>query len=476
VAPSRPEAAAGSLRPAWQLVVPGTASAAPWRFRPLLVLRVATLLMLVGQLGRIPVLSTGTSEAPLLVNDLFVLAILAVGALAAAAARSFQVDRVGGIALLFASVGLMSAALAMPKFGLTGMQVVISLAYLARWVIYFGIYLVVINVVRSDDVVSLWKTIETMMLVFAAFGIVQAIFLPHFAQMVYPDSRVYVDWDEQQNRLVSTVLDPNIAGAMILLVLLVQLAQLATGERVTMWKPLVLFAALVATLSRGTFLALLVGGAMIVTVRGVSRRMLQWLAVVALLLLAALPKVISFAVSYNKFTVDASALSRVAGWLRALRIFSDSPLIGIGFNTYGFVQESYGYVRMGASSYSVDGGLLFIAVMTGIVGVSLYVGMLALVVRRCRRIWRDPLAPPQWRSLALGFAAVTIAICVQALFVNSLLTTFVMEPLWMMWGLTFVMARGVPRPPPERPAALVVACRPGIRGARASASDVVAMR
>lgn len=462
MARSRRESAAALTGGAWQLVAPSAAAEGAWRVRPLLVLQGAVLLMLVGQLGRIPVLSTGTSEAPLLVNDLCVFAMLGAGLLAGLLARSFEIDRLGLLALLFASIGAMSAVLAIPRFGLSGMEVVISLAYLARWMVYFGIYLVVVNVVRASDVVPLWRTIELMMLAFAAFGIVQAAFLPHFAQMVYPDSRVFVDWDEQGHRLVSTVLEPNIAGAMILLVLLVQLAQLSAGERVPLWKPLLLFAGLTASLSRSSFLGLLVGGGLIVLVRGLSRRMLRLGAVVLVVIAAGLPKIIQFAASYNKFTVDASALSRVTSWLRALQIFADNPIIGVGFNTYGFVQESYGLTRAGgASSYSVDGGLLFVAVMTGLVGLTLYLGMLVVVLRRCRRIWRDPMAPPPWRSLATGIAAGTVAICIHSMFVNSLLTPFVMEPLWIMWGLTFVMLRGIPARPTARPVASVVACSAG---------------
>jgi O-antigen ligase len=79
--------------------------------------------------------------------------------------------------------------------------------------------------------------------------------------------------------------------------------------------------------------------------------------------------------------------------------------------------------------------------MTGLVGLALYLAMLAIVFLRCRRIWRDRAAPSSWRALAVGIAAGTVAICVHAAFVNSLLTTFVMEMLWVMWGMAFVMRR-----------------------------------
>jgi hypothetical protein len=444
----------------WRLVAPGAPVARARPFRPVAVLRVALLLMLVGQLGRIPVLPVGSSaEAPILVNDLWLLVVLATGALAALYSRSFQIDRVAGVALLFAALGGTMAILAIPRFGLTGMQLVVSLAYLARWLVYFGVYLVVINMVRSDDVMSVWHSLETMMLVFAAFGLVQAIFLPHFAQLVYPESRVGVDWDEQGHRLVSTVLEPNIAGAMIILVLLVQLAQLSAGERIAMWKPTLLFAALVATLSRSSFLGLMVGGAIILSVRGVSRRMLRFAMLLGVLLIPAIPRALEFAAKFNKLTLaDASAMSRVVAWLRILDVFSDNVLFGIGFNTYRFVQVRYGYTPgEGVAASSADGGLLFIALMTGLVGVGLYLAMLWLVIRHCRSVWRDPLADRGRQALATGIAAGTVAVCVHSLFVNSLLTPFVMEPLWILWGLAFVLARERGAVTPEAPTVSVAA-------------------
>ncbi len=423
-------------------------------------MRVAIVLMLVGQLGRIPVLSTGTAEAPLLVNDICVIAMIAAGMFSGLVSRSFRIDRVAGIALVFASIGGISAVLSVPRFGLSAFELLVSTAYLARWVVYLGIYLVVINVVRSDDVMSLWHTLEAVMLAFAAFGIIQAIFIPHFAQVVYPESRVWVDWDEQGNRLVSTVLEPNIAGGMIVLTLLVQLALIAGGERVALWKPFLMFSAQIATLSRSSFVALFVGGVLILSVRGVSRRMLRFGALVVLTVGIASPKLIQYAQSYTKLEVDASAMTRVTNWLRALRVFADSPIIGVGFNTYGYVAETYGWPRKGLAGNSTDGGLLFIAVMTGVVGLTLYLTMLAAVVRRCRRVWRDPATSPQFRALATGIGAATIAICVQSFFVNSLLTVFVMEPLWILWGIASILAWTVAPVVPARPVVSLVSIQP----------------
>ncbi|HTI63750.1 MAG TPA: O-antigen ligase family protein [Gemmatimonadaceae bacterium] len=408
--------------------------------RPADVLRAAIALLFVANLGRIPVLSTGDREAPLLVNDLCVAAFVTVGTLASLGRRSFRLDRVGFAALAFATIGGISALLAVSRFGLSAFQLVVSLAYLARWVLYLGIYLTMVNVVRERDVTRIWRTLESTVLAIAGFGIVQAIFLPGFAQLVYADSRPYLDWDPQGHRLVSTILEPNIAGAMSMAILLVELAQMSVGARVARWKPLVLFAALVLTLSRSAVVGLVLGIAVIISVYGIPKRLLRAVAAASVIALAALPKLVGFAASYDKFSLSGSAAARLAAWAMGLRVFLDHPWIGVGFNTYGFVVErEYGLPRLGVANYSTDGGLLFAGAMTGIAGLAVLLWMFSLVYRRCASIWRSKSASAEDRGIAIGTVASIIAICAHSVFVNSLFTTFVMEIMWVLVGLTFAV-------------------------------------
>jgi hypothetical protein len=402
------------------------------------------LLLLTANLGRIPLLSAGESSAPLLVNDIAVGFLVLLGLATGIAARSFRIDRAGLTGILFAAIGTCSAIVTARDYGFSTFELALSLAYLARWMLYFGVYLVLINIVKRADVNGIWSAVESTLLIFAAFGVVQAAFLPGFAQIVYPESRAYLDWDPQGHRLVSTVLEPNIAAAMLLVGLLVQLAQLSVGVRIPRWRPLLLFVALVLTLSRSGALGFVAGIGTILLVRGLSKRLLRWIFAVAVLVAVALPKLLTFAAAYGKFSTSGSAAARVVSWLQALRVFRDHPFFGIGFNTFGFVQERYGYTRFGAAAYSSDGGLLFIAVLTGVVGVSVYIWLLWGIVRRCRAIWRDPEVAAAHRGLAIGTTAVIVGLCVDSLFVNSLLTTFVMELFWILCALTFPIMNRIP--------------------------------
>jgi O-antigen ligase len=402
------------------------------------------LLLLTANLGRIPLLSAGESSAPLLVNDIAVGFLVLLGLATGIAARSFRIDRAGLTGILFAAIGACSAIVTARDYGFSTFELALSLAYLARWMLYFGVYLVLINIVKRADVNGIWSAVESTLLIFAAFGVVQAAFLPGFAQIVYPESRAYLDWDPQGHRLVSTVLEPNIAAAMLLVGLLVQLAQLSVGVRIPRWRPLLLFVALVLTLSRSGALGFVAGIGTILLVRGLSKRLLRWIFAVAVLVAVALPKLLTFAAAYGKFSTSGSAAARVVSWLQALRVFRDHPFFGIGFNTFGFVQERYGYTRFGAAAYSSDGGLLFIAVLTGVVGLAVYMWMLYAIVRRCRAIWRDHEMPAEHRGLAIGMTAVIVGLCVDSVFVNSLLTTFVMELFWILCALTFPIMNRIP--------------------------------
>lgn len=407
------------------------------RVNPMVMLHIAMLLLVVSNLGRIPLLDLGDREAPLLINDMAVSLVVMSGLLAAMVRRSLRLDRVALAALVFAGIGGVSAVAASPQFGLTTFEVLASMAYLARWLLYFGMYVVVVNFARPAHVGSLWRALEWAMLLFAAFGIIQSIFLPNFAFIVYPDQ--VGQWDVQRHRLVSTVLEPNVAAAMLLTVLLVQLAQLSCGVRVMLCKPGLILVALVMTLSRSGVAGLIVGGTVIVMARGVTKRLARAGLAAFLAALLALPVLLPFAADYNKLSIsDASAASRLITWQRALAAWWESPWFGIGFNTYGFVQEHRGFERAGGASYSAEGGLLFIAVMTGVVGLTVFVTMLWLAVRRSRAGWRDPRATPDERALCIGAAATTLAICVHSMFVNSLLVPFVMQPLWLLWGLVYV--------------------------------------
>ncbi len=409
--------------------------------RPIRLVHFCIVIMAAGNLGRLPALWVLGRDTPILPHEIVLLGTLLVAALACVQARALRVDGVIGAAAAFAVVGLGSAVATALRLGLGAADLLYALAYLARWLAYVALYVAIVNVGRGADAEALWTTVERTVLAFAAFGVVQALVIPGFAQRVFPTGGDTAGWDVQGHRLVSTLLDPNFAGAFIVLPLLVMLGRLSFGVPVRAWKPLLLITSVLLTASRSSILALIVGGGVIVLARGISRRLVRFAALALALTVPFVPLLVQFGQQYNKFGIDGSALLRLVAWLRALVVLSDYPVFGVGFNTYGYVQASYGWALIGRDGFGLDGGLLFIAVLTGAVGLTAYVAMLAAVVRRSRRLWRDSSAPLAVRGTALGVGAGVPAICVHSIFVNSILLPWIVAMLSVLWGIVYLMNR-----------------------------------
>ncbi len=426
-------------------------SRSPVQVRPADLIAFSFLGILSGQLGRLPLAGLGGKEAPLILTDALLGMVVTGAAWLLVRQRRLELDRVAVFALLFASVGALSSLASISRFALTTGELLFSLAYLARWLLVFGIYVATVNLVRARDVERIWQVLEVVILVFAAFGIVQAAFLPDFAFLVYPDARPYLDWDPQGHRLVSTLLDPNFAGMLLAAGLLMQAGRLAFGVPVASWKVLVLATGLALTLSRSSVAAVLAGGLLILVVRAPSRRLLAVLIALLLLVLATAPLWVRFAAEFNKFSVDdASGLHRFVQWGWALTVLLDHPITGVGFNTYGFVNERYSFARTSTASFGLDGGLLFIAVMTGVVGVALFSVMLWHLVRTARRGWRRTDLDPRLRGMCLGAGALVPAVVVHSMFANSLLYIPLLHVLWVLWGCAFAAATTSAGEPEQR--------------------------
>lgn len=416
-------------------------------WKPAARLRVSDLIILsfvgvlAGQLARVPVAGVGVKEAPLILTDVLIGMVLAGGAWLLIHERRLHLDRVALVTLSFAIVGGLSTVASVARFGLTAGEALFSLAYLVRWVVAFGLYVIVLNGVRMSEIERIWSWLERAVLLFATFGIIQAAFLPDFAFLVYPEARPYVDWDPQGHRLVSTLLDPNFAGMLLSAGLLVQVARMAFGVRVPRWKVVLLAVALVLTLSRSSVLATLVGGVVILSVRGQSQRLWVTICVLAVGAALAAPWWIPFAVSFNKLSLeDPSGLYRLIQWGWAVTVFMDHPIVGVGFNAYGFVHQRYLFSSSAPATFGLDGGLLFVAVMTGILGLALFLVVLGLLLRNARVAWERPDLSSELRGIALGAGALVPAVTTHSLFANSLLYVPLLHVLWVLWGCAFVIA------------------------------------
>lgn len=388
--------------------------------------------LLLGNLGRVPGLTVGGRPAPFTFLDAVLIPLwLTLVVTLSRGGRRWRLDAFSLWGLAFVGIALVSTLLAGPKWELSlGAHLGVAM-FLVRWVLYAGFYLLVVTDPDPDEAGrAVWASFDKAIVAVLVFGLIQSAFLPNFAGITSQITGLV--WDLQRRRLVSTLLDPNFSGGLLLIGLVMRLAQEAYGLRTNRWMLGLFVLGVVLTLSRATWLALFAVLPLALVVRGRRGNLPRLLAVASVLLVAAVPAIVAFGQQYKKFEVDVSGLMRFIPWLRSVVLIRDNPVLGVGFNAAGPAQTAYGWELMGGATISMDGGLLFIAVMTGLAGAVAYSGMLWSFVAAARRSWRDAELPPERRAFALGAVMATLGILVQSLFGNGLLIPWLAMPLWVL--------------------------------------------
>ena len=389
----------------------------------------------LGNVGRIPALVLGGRNSPLVAADAVVVLVWVLLFVAIGSGRArIIVDDVMAAAFAFVAAAAASTLMAFSRYNLGIVEGAGVVAFLLRWFAYFGWYPFVAWCLTPDESRDAWRFIERALLAFAVFGIFQSAFLPGFAQMVHDGGGDLPTWDIQGRRLVSSILDPNFAGILVVIALVFRLSRVAEGVRESPVAMATLAAAVLLTVSRSAILGLVVAIAVLAVVRGLRAPLFRVLVLGTVLILPFLSLLISFAASFNKLGYDASAAQRLVPWIRAGRLLIEHPWLGVGFNAIKQAQESHGWRSVGGADVSLDGGLLFVAAMTGVIGLWLYVRILLRVVRGARGVWKDSAVDPMSRAHATATVAATAAVVVHSFFVNSLLLPFVMQILWVMWA------------------------------------------
>lgn len=315
--------------------------------------------------------------------------------------------------LFFAGFGFFSLLINHSNLNIN--QFFISLMYLIRWVVYAGIFFVVLDFDKN------YKKLTSKLLIIFGSAVVVLGYIQYF---FYSNLRnlFYLGWDEHMYRMFSVFLDPNFAGAFFVLFFLF-LADIFLKKKSLMIGLLAFLTlgAVFLTFSRSALIMLIVSsGALFV---------LQKKKIWILLLL--LITFVTLAISSRYFNIEninlfrvVSSQARLETAKNAVSIISENSLIGVGFNSYRYAQFRHGFRNesnmISHADASPDNSFLFVLATTGIVGFILYLFLWFRLIK----------------ITSILASASVLGVFVSSMFINSLFYPFITLWLWIILALS----------------------------------------
>lgn len=314
-------------------------------------------------------------------------------------------------------------------------QVLASSLYLFRWVAYATMPFIILQIdEKFKKQLGLFLFIDGLILVIV--GYLQYFFYANLKPLYY------LGWDEHMHRMFATFFDPNFAGAFFVLYFLFlagiiyQRIKEKKPKKATIIFGIILFFTLLAvllTFSRAAILMLIAGSGIFLWLINHKKLLLVILAAVGLFVLGFSPQ---FSNENMNLFREASSKARLDNYSLALKIISDKPLLGVGFNTYRYAKQSYGIQEgwTNAPSHAdagVDNSFLFVLATTGFIGFIAYLYLWFTFLK-------DAVIKNKKRQniFAIIFISSSIGIFINALFINSLFFPGLMLWLWFIMGLT----------------------------------------
>lgn len=301
--------------------------------------------------------------------------------------RYVSLDPLIKAVLLFVAVGILS--LLVNSFWLGFEMTFVASMYLLRFVMYTGI-IVALSMVTKEFAYRYLK-----ILIYGAGGLFTALGFVQYFYYPYLGNLLYLGWDEHYYRMFSTVLDPNFAGTIFLLILL-GICFTWSNKKNIYWHIftgisfMASAVALFLTYSRTTYI-------MALTTLLLYCLLKRNIKIFLVLLLIFIAGVIFIPKNRSSEGVDllrmTSVVQRFENVEKALTIFSRHPILGVGFNSYRYAQQKEqlyspppNYVLYDNSAAGVSNSYIFVLVTTGVVGFVVFIYFLMNIYRTIRRV------------------------------------------------------------------------------------------
>lgn len=307
-------------------------------------------------------------------------------------------------------------------------QFLAAFLYFVRIMIYSSL-LFVFGKLPKNKLEDFFKKFIASGFVFIVFGIVQYLFYNDLGNLKS------FFWDIHRDRLFGSVLDPNFAGAIIIIevLLLLHLYLIKLKQKTKIVISIGLFVSLVAlllTYSRSTYIAFI---AAIATFFILNKRFKFLFVIISFLFFAAaiIPK--NFHIEGMDLFRTGSAVGRLTSFSSAVTVFSTSPIFGVGFNAYRYAQFRLGLLdahwletHAGAG---VSDSYLFILATVGIVGFAFFIFFFYRTLKLLFKLREGK------NTFAVCAIAAFVGILVHSFFDNTFFYPFVMLWLFMVVGI-----------------------------------------
>jgi hypothetical protein len=377
------------------------------------------LLIFIFPIGMLSRVDLGNAIA-LTLNDLVVAVIALLVGLTVLRKKEVKGELFKPI-FIFASILIISLLIGIPKLNPT--QSLVSASYIVRWIAYSSIYFIIIEL-GSQEKRNLLKYLVVSGLVTVIFGLFQFFLYPNLRNLFY------AGWDEHLYRIFTGFLDPNYSGLIftllfILFLLKVPKTKIFENPKLRSLVLLTIFVSIVLTFSRTAILAFTI--TLISYAFMKKRRKEFYLIVLAIISITSFYMLVPKKESTNVFRT-ASTMARVENYKQGAAIFLKNPIAGVGFNSYRYALERYGFkdkMKYGPShgASGNDNSFLFVLATSGIVGFTAFA---YLLYRAIKISGNNHLL----RKLSL------FSIILGSFFVNALFFVFILEWLWIVLAST----------------------------------------
>ena len=346
--------------------------------------------ILVWPFGQLLSYRLGQSNYPIYLLDLLSILLTIFLLIGEKSRKQISKDPISPYLLGFMVICGLSLAVNIFSFNL--FNILKASFYLLRVITYPSFY----YAVKLVDWKNIKSSVTASVIIFLFLGLIQYV--------IFPDTRSlkYAGFDDHYFRLIGTFFDPNYTGAMLGAL---GLYFLSTGGYLT---AVIILPLLALTYSRASYLSYFLGVIWI----SIEKKIKYLILLLLLIPLSVFFSPRPYGEGVNLFRTF-SIFSRFDSWLIGIKLFSERPLLGWGFNTL---------TNLNGQRIGIDNSYLFILATTGIIGL---IAFLWLLYKSLRPVWKTYFFLP------------LITLLFHSLFNNSFFFIWINSAFWLMLGLAY---------------------------------------